>query len=80
MLEWVLRKAMLERGVRSGAELMRLLWDKSGYRMSAPSISALINDQPNQMKSDTLDALCTALECSPGDLWVYTSPEQTKGA
>ncbi len=80
MLEWVLRKVMLERGVRSGAQLLRLLQDKAGYRLSAPSIGALINDQPKQMKSETLDALCTALECSPGDLWIHTSPDQTKGA
>ncbi|MFC4598346.1 helix-turn-helix domain-containing protein [Cohnella hongkongensis] len=80
MLEWVLRKVMLERGVWSGAQLLRLLQDKAGYRLSAPSISALINGQPKQMKSETLDALCTALECSPGDLWVHTSPDQTKGA
>jgi len=80
MLEWVLRKVMLERGIWSGAELLRLLQDKAGYRMSAPSISALVNGQPKQMKSETLDALCTALECTPGDLWVHTSPGQTKGA
>ena len=80
MLEWVLRKVMLERGIWSGAELLRLLQDKAGYRMSAPSISALVNGQPKQMKSETLDALCTALECTPGDLWIHTSPDQTKGA
>ncbi|WP_372631805.1 helix-turn-helix domain-containing protein [Cohnella sp.] len=80
MLEWVLRKVMLERGIWSGAELQRLLQDKAGYRMSAPSISALVNGQPKQMKGETLDALCTALECTPGDLWIHTSPDQTKGA
>ncbi|OXS57701.1 XRE family transcriptional regulator [Cohnella sp. CIP 111063] len=80
MLEWVLRKVMLDRGIWSGAELQRLLQDKAGYRMSAPSISALVNGQPKQMKGETLDALCTALECTPGDLWIHTSPDQTKGA
>ncbi|MFB9274723.1 helix-turn-helix domain-containing protein [Cohnella cellulosilytica] len=80
MLEWVLRRVMLERGVWSGAQLLRLLQDKAGYRLSAPSVSALINEQPKQVKCETLDALCTALECSPGDLWIHTSPDQTKGA
>lgn len=80
MLEWALRKVMAERGIWSGAELLRLLREKAGYRLSAPSISALLNERPKQMKSDTLDALCTALSCSPNDLWVYTSPERTKGA
>jgi DNA-binding Xre family transcriptional regulator len=47
--------------------------------VSAPSISALLRGQPKQMKADTLDALCTALECTPGDLWVHI-PSQIKGA
>jgi len=80
MLEWVLRRVMLEKGVWSGAELLRLLKEKANYSLSAPSVSALINGQPKQMKGDTLDALCTALECTPGDLWIHTSPNQTKGA
>jgi putative transcriptional regulator len=71
---------MAERGVWSGAELLRLMQTKANYSLSAPSISALLNNQPKQMKGETLDALCTALECTPGVLWEYTSPNQTKGA
>jgi len=80
MLEWMLRQVMAERSIWSGAALARLLEEKAGYRLSAPSISALLTSQPKQMKADTLDALCTALECSPNDLWVYTPPQQVKGA
>lgn len=79
-MEWALRKVMADRGIWTGAELARLLKRKAGYSLSAPSVSALLNSQPKQMKGDTLDALCTALECVPGDLWVYTAPHQTKGA
>ena len=80
MLEWMLRHVMAERGLWSGAALARLLEDKTGYRLSAPSISALLNGQPKQMKAQTLDALCTALDCQPGDLWVHTAPADAKGA
>ncbi|MCD1261492.1 helix-turn-helix transcriptional regulator [Paenibacillus athensensis] len=80
MLEWMLRKVMTERGVWTGAALARLLEDKADYRLSAPSISALLGGPPKQMKADTLDALCTALECTPNDLWVYTPPKRAKGA
>lgn len=80
MLVWMLRNVMAERGIWSGAALARLLKDKANYSLSAPSISALLTSQPKQMKADTLDALCTALECSPSDLWVHTPPEQEKGA
>jgi DNA-binding Xre family transcriptional regulator len=68
----MLRKLMAERGVWKGSELALLLEKKAGYRLSAPSISALLNDTPKQMKTETLDALCTALECTPNDLWVYS--------
>jgi DNA-binding Xre family transcriptional regulator len=71
MLIWMLRKLMADRGIWKGSELARLLEEKAGYRLSAPSISALLNGQPKQMKMETLDALCTALECTPSDLWVH---------
>ncbi|WP_127579047.1 helix-turn-helix domain-containing protein [Paenibacillus koleovorans] len=81
MLEWMLNQVMAERGVRSGVALAKLLQAKAGYRLSAPSISALLNGEPKQMKADTLDALCTALACTPSDLWVHTPPQAaTRGA
>ncbi|MDQ1914429.1 helix-turn-helix transcriptional regulator [Paenibacillus sp. GD4] len=79
MLVWLLRKVMADRGIWTGAALARLLREKAGYELSAPSISALLNEQPKQMKAETLDALCTALECTPSDLWVHT-PTYHKGA
>ncbi|RTE03964.1 helix-turn-helix domain-containing protein [Paenibacillus whitsoniae] len=79
MLVWMLRKIMADRGIWTGAALARLLKEKAGYELSAPSISALLKEQPKQMKADTLDALCTALACTPGELWVHT-PSQIEGA
>lgn len=80
MLEWMLRRVMAERGVWTGAALARLLKEKANYSLSAPSISALLSGAPKQMKAETLDALCTALDCTPGELWVHTSPHQARGA
>ncbi|RAU99552.1 helix-turn-helix transcriptional regulator [Paenibacillus sp. YN15] len=80
MLEWMLRQIMAERNIWTGAALARLLKERAGYSLSAPSVSALLNGAPKQVKAETMDALCTALECTPGDLWVYTPPEQAKGA
>ncbi|GIO10977.1 hypothetical protein J19TS2_05320 [Cohnella xylanilytica] len=79
MLVWMLRQIMAEKGIWTGAALARLLKEKAGYELSAPSISALLRGQPKQMKAETLDALCTALECTPGDLWRHTPPG-TQGA
>jgi len=81
LLEWMLRSVMAQRGIWSGAALARLLKEKADYRLSAASISALLSGRPKQMKVETLDALCTALECTPSDLWVHTpTPSKIKEA
>jgi putative transcriptional regulator len=71
-LEWRLRQVMASRGVWSGAELGRLMEQKAGYKLSAPSLSALLTEAPRQVKAQTMDALCTALDCTPADLWHHT--------
>jgi DNA-binding Xre family transcriptional regulator len=71
-LKWRLRQVMANRGVWSGAELGRLMEQKAGYKLSAPSISALLTEEPRQVKTQTMDALCTALDCTPSDLWHHT--------
>jgi len=71
-LEWRLRQVMASCGVWSGAELGRLMEQKAGYKLSAPSISALLTEAPRQVKAQTMDALCTALDCTPADLWHHT--------
>jgi DNA-binding Xre family transcriptional regulator len=73
----MLRKLMADRGIWKGSELARLLEEKAGYHLSAPSISALLNGEPKQMKMETLDALCTALDCTPNDLWLHQTSEES---
>ena len=77
-LKWNLRKVMAGKNIWSGAELGRLLMDLAGYKLSAPSISVLINEQPKQVKAETMDALCIALECTPNDLWEFTMTSYKK--
>ncbi|MFF7082153.1 helix-turn-helix domain-containing protein [Streptomyces lavendulae] len=62
--------AAAERGVWTGTQLRRLLVEKAGLELSAASVSALFTKQPSQVKLSTLAALCTALDCAPGDLLV----------
>ena len=71
-LKWQLRQVMADRGIWTGAELGRLMEQKAGYKLSAPSISALLTEEPKQIKAHTMDALCTALGCTPSDLWQHT--------
>lgn len=74
-VQWKLRMAAAQREVWTGADLRRLLWERAGLPLSAASVSALMTRQPSQVKLSTLAALCTALECSPNDLFeIDTTP------
>ena len=74
-IKWQLRLAAAHREVWTAAQLRRLLAERSGLHLSAASVSALLTKQPSQVKLETLAALCTALECTPNDLFeVDTTP------
>ena len=60
--------AAAQREVWTGAQLRRLLAERAGLDLSSASVSALLTRQPAQVKLETLAALCTALQCTPGDL------------
>ena len=74
-IRWRLRMAAAQREVWTAAQLRRLLAERSGLHLSSASVSALFAKQPAQVKLETLVALCTALECTPDDLFeVDTTP------
>lgn len=74
-IKWRLRMAAAQREVWTGAQLRRLLAERAGLELSSASVSALMAKQPAQVKLETLAALCTALDCSPNDLFeVDTTP------
>ena len=74
-ITWKLRMAAAQREVWTGAQLQRLLAEKAGMELSSASVSALFTKQPSQVKLSTLIALCTALGCTPNDLFdVETTP------
>jgi putative transcriptional regulator len=80
-IRWKLRMAAAQREVWTGARLRRLLAERAGLELSSASVSALFAGQPSQVKLSTLAALCTALECTPGDLFeVDTTPVQRPAA
>ena len=66
---WRLRMAAAQREVWTGTQLRRLLAERAGLELSSASVSALFTRQPSQVKLTTLAALCTALQCSPADLF-----------
>jgi len=68
-IRWKLRIAAAQREVWTGSQLRRLLAERAGLEMSSASVSALFTRQPAQLKLTTLAALCTALQCTPDDLF-----------
>ncbi len=64
--------AAAERGVWTATQLRRLLAEEAGYPLSVPSVSALLTGEPSQVRLSTLQALCTALRCTPDDLFEVT--------
>jgi putative transcriptional regulator len=75
-LRWRLKQVMASREVWSGKQLRELLVQRASFTLSAPSISALMNNQPVQMKTETLQALCTALKCTPDELYGVVPPRE----
>lgn len=74
-IRWKLRMVAAQREVWTGAQLRRLLGERAGLELSSASVSALLTKEPSQVKLSTLIALCTALECTPNDLFeVDTTP------
>jgi putative transcriptional regulator len=67
---------MASRDVWSATDLRELLIKRAGYELSHQAVSALIRKQPVQMKSDTLQALCTALKCTPDELYGVVAPRE----
>lgn len=67
-VRWKLRMAAAQREIWTGAQLRRLLAERAGVEMSAASVSALMRQAPKQIKLSTLQALCVALDCQPGEL------------
>jgi DNA-binding Xre family transcriptional regulator len=73
--------AAAQREVWTGAQLRRLLAERAGLELSSASVSALFGGQPAQVKLSTLAALCTALQCTPNDLFeVDTTPAERPAA
>ena len=80
-IKWRLRMAAAQREVWTGAQLRRLLAERAGLELSSASVSALLSGPAAQVKLSTLAALCTALQCTPDDLFeVDTTPAERPAA
>lgn len=67
-VEWRLKKWLaVERDIYRPSELQALLAERAGVQLSLQAVSALINGTPNALRLQTIQALCTALDCKLSD-------------
>lgn len=71
-IKWNLAYLMLERDIKTGD-----LADVTGLHPSTISKLKSYREMPRRLDRSTLDALCRALRCQPGDLLVYALDEDT---
>jgi putative transcriptional regulator len=75
-IRWRLRQVMASRDVWTAKDLRELLTRRGDLELSKQSISDLLNHQPVQVKVRTLQALCTALRCTPNELFGIDAPQE----
>jgi DNA-binding Xre family transcriptional regulator len=70
-MEWNLRMAAAQRGIWRASDLRRQL-AAAGLEVSAGKMSYLWSGRPISVRLDDLDAICSVLDCEPGELLVRT--------
>ncbi|MEO7195459.1 MAG: helix-turn-helix transcriptional regulator [Pseudonocardiaceae bacterium] len=66
-MKWNLRLAAANRGIWKASELQRMLAER-GMVISAGKMSGLWSGQPNTVRLDELDVICTVLGCNVEEL------------
>ncbi|GHO99466.1 hypothetical protein KSF_095140 [Reticulibacter mediterranei] len=67
-IEWDLKQWLaVKYQIYRPSELQALLEEKAGLQLSLQAISSLLNNVPGALRLSTMQALCTALNCSLND-------------
>jgi len=70
-IKWKLNQLMFERGIKN-----RELVEKTGLHANTVSKLKNLREMPDRLEKSTLDLLCSALGCQPGELLVYETQEE----
>lgn len=77
---WNLKKWLaIERDIYRPSELQALLAERAGVQLSLQAVSSLINGTPSALRLQTIQALCTALDCKLSD-FCDVLPDTTRGS
>ncbi len=67
-VKWRLANLMLEKEMKTG-----WLAEQTGLHPGTISKLKKCREMPKRLDSDTLNKLCTALKCQPGDLMIWVT-------
>jgi DNA-binding Xre family transcriptional regulator len=76
---WNLKKwLVIEHNIFRPSELQALLAERANTHLSLQAISTLINNPPQALRMNTMQALCNALNCKVSDFFDVT-PDVEEG-
>jgi len=68
-IKWNLAHIMFDKSIKTGE-----LSEKTGLHPNTISKLKAQREMPSRLDKKTLDLLCKALDCTPGELLVYEEP------
>lgn len=70
---WNLKRWLaVERDIYRPSELQARIAERTGYYLSLPAVSALMNRTPDGLRLRTIQALCRSLDCRLSDFFDIT--------
>jgi hypothetical protein len=67
-VRWILRDWLrTKHGLTRPTDISRVIFERTGYKLSPQAISELLKHQPKMLRLDTIQALCSALDCRLSD-------------
>lgn len=67
MIDWRLGDLLQSHGITSSTAFCRSLEEKTGIRLSRQALGRLKNENPRELRLETVQAICNLLGCSLSD-------------
>lgn len=77
-IEWRLKSFLSQKYlIYSATEFQKKITTKTGYILSLPNICKLLNKKPKMIRLETIELICTSLDCPLSD-FMEVKPKQFK--
>jgi hypothetical protein len=63
-IRWILREWLkAKHGLTRPTDISKIIYERTGYRLSLQAISELLQHQPKMLRLETIQAICGAFDC-----------------